>query len=90
MSKVNSPATALRLPSAGKTRGAAVRPVRDRFQDIFRLTPLMAAVLAATAVPAYAQVAASANALTLRQGAGQTATSGDITYGFDDGNSDPT
>jgi hypothetical protein len=56
-------------------RGAAAQQVRDRFKDVFRLTPLMAAVLAATAVPAYAQVAASANALTLRQGVGQTATS---------------
>ena len=42
---------------------------------MYRLTPLMAAILATTAVPSYAQVAANANNLTLRQGLGQTATS---------------
>jgi hypothetical protein len=54
---------------------AAARQVRDGFKDIYRLTPLMAALLAATALPGFAQVAANPNALVLRQGVGQTATS---------------
>lgn len=75
MRKSTSDVDANRVPSAGTMSRAAARQVRDGFKDIYRLTPLMAALLAATALPGYAQVAANPNALVLRQGVGQTATS---------------